>query len=262
MLWRGVSIEPQWVVLALLVIALAMGRGAQFIKDWTPFLLLFFAYEAMRGFASKTGFAPRDVSPLERALFFGHLPTVALQQHFYHPASISPQDLLAVFFYFMHFPLPIVVGFVFWTGDRAHYWRYVAALLGMSFASFVVFLFFPTTPPRLEPGLGVHWVTNETVHKLFSDYLVSPLYTHLNPNNYAAFPSLHAAFPALAAMFAWGRYRWLAIGLLAWAAAVWAAIVYLGEHYFVDALAGLGIAFAAWVVVVRLAPRLRPPRPS
>jgi membrane-associated phospholipid phosphatase len=255
MLWRGISIEPEWVVLALLVIALAMGRGVQFVKDWAPFLLLFFAYEAMRGFASKTGFPDHDVSPLERWLFFGHVPTAVLQQHFYNPAVVSPWDLAAVFFYFMHFPLPIVVGFVFWTRDREHYLRYIGALLGMSFASFVVFLFFPTTPPRLEPGLGVHWVTNETVHKVFSDYFVSPLYTHLNPNDYAAFPSLHAAFPTLAAIFAWRSYRWLSVALLLWAACVWTAIVYLGEHYFVDALAGLAFALAAWLVVTRLLPR-------
>src|SRR5207237_8801122 len=68
MLWRGVSIEPEWVVLALLVIAIALGRGLTFIADWGPFLLLFFAYEAMRGFASKTGFAPHDLSGLERAV--------------------------------------------------------------------------------------------------------------------------------------------------------------------------------------------------
>src|SRR5262249_38159353 len=64
MLWRGISIEPEWVVLALLVIAIAMGRGLAFIADWGPFLLLFFAYEAMRGFASKTGFAANDLSGL------------------------------------------------------------------------------------------------------------------------------------------------------------------------------------------------------
>ncbi len=91
---------------------------------------------------------------------------------------------------------------------------------------------------------------------------MSPIYTHLNPNDYAAFPSLHAAFPTLAAIFAWRRYRWLAVLLLAWAACVWTAIVYLGEHYFVDALAGLGFALAAWLVVTRLFPRVRPPRPS
>ena len=70
MLWRGIEIEPQWVVLALLLIAVAMGRGRQFVQDWSPFLLLFFAYEVMRGFAAKTGFAAHDITGLERFLFF------------------------------------------------------------------------------------------------------------------------------------------------------------------------------------------------
>src|SRR5438552_13690530 len=106
MLWRGISIEPEWVVLALLVIAIAMGRGRTFLADWFPFLLLFFAYEAMRGFAAKTGFAPHDLSGMERALFAGSLPTVTLQHTFYNPNAIGIQDLVAMFFYFMHFPLP------------------------------------------------------------------------------------------------------------------------------------------------------------
>jgi len=80
MIWRGISIEPEWVVLALLVIAIAMGRGLTFIADWGPFLLLFFAYEAMRGFAAKTGFAPHDLSGLERAVFAGTLPTLTRDQ--------------------------------------------------------------------------------------------------------------------------------------------------------------------------------------
>ena len=96
MLWRGISIEPQWVVLALLVIAVALGRGRSFIVDWAPFLLLFFAYEAMRGFAAKTGFAPHDLSGLERAVFSGTLPTVTLQNAFYRPDAVSPQDLIAM----------------------------------------------------------------------------------------------------------------------------------------------------------------------
>jgi membrane-associated phospholipid phosphatase len=66
---------------------------------------------------------------------------------------------------------------------------------------------------------------------------------------------LHAAFPALAAMYAWRQYRPLAIGLLAWTACVWVAIVYLGEHYFVDALAGLVYAVVALAVVELVARR-------
>ena len=260
MLARGISIEPQWVVLALLLIAVAMGRGGQFIKDWAPFLVLFFAYEAMRGFAAKTGFAPHDLSGLERLLFAGNLPTMVLQQNFYDPHAVRPQDVVALVLYFMHFPLPIVVGFIFWTRSREHYWRFISALLLMSFLAFLTYLFYPSVPPRLQFPDQVHWVTDETVKKLFNNYYISPIYSHLNPNQFAAFPSLHAAFPLLAASYAWNRYRALSIGLAIWTAGVWTGIVYLGEHYFVDALAGLIYAAVAALLVEVGAGRFRPPR--
>jgi membrane-associated phospholipid phosphatase len=257
MLWRGISIEPEWVVLALLVIAIAMGRGLTFIVDWGPFLLLFFAYEAMRGFAAKTGFAPHDLGGLESALFGGPLPTVTLQHAFYDAQQIRPQDLLGMFFYFMHFPLPILVGFLFWLRSRDHYHRFIAALLLMAFLSFITYLFWPSAPPwyqfapdRVPPDQVVHKILNETVTKLWGpNYFVSPLYTHLNPNQFAAFPSLHAAFPALATVYAWNRYRALAIGLVFWTVAVLLSIVYLGEHYVVDALAGFLYVAAATILV-------------
>jgi membrane-associated phospholipid phosphatase len=249
MLWRGISIEPQWVVLALLLVAVALGRGRAFLTDWLPFLVLFFAYEIMRGFASKTGFAAHDVSGLERLVFGGGLPTVWLQQRFYHPNLISFYDWVGMVFYFLHFPLPIVVGFVFWVNDRGHYWRFVSALLLMSFLAFVTYLFFPTDPPWIANSSEVHQVINDTLEKWGVDYYVSPFYSNLNPNKYAAFPSLHAAFPALAAIYAWKRYRLLGYGLIIYSLCVWLAIVYLGEHYFVDALAGLVYAYLATGVV-------------
>jgi len=257
MLWRGISIEPQWVVLALLLVAVALGRGRAFLTDWLPFLVLFFGYEIMRGFAAKTGFAPHDVSGLERALFAGTLPTITLQHWFYDPSRIAIWDWAGMVLYFLHFPLPIVVGFVFWVNDRGHYWRFISALLLMSFVAFVTYLFFPTEPPWIaNQADGVHKVINETVDKWGVAYIVSPFYSNLNPNKFAAFPSLHAAFPALTALYAWRRYRPLAIGLIVYTACVWLAIVYLGEHYFVDALAGLVYAAAA-AAAITVATRAR-----
>jgi membrane-associated phospholipid phosphatase len=257
MLWRGVSIEPEWVVLALLLIAVALGRGRTFLADWLPFLLLFFAYEAMRGFAAKTGFAPHDLSWMERALFGATLPTVALQHQFYNQDQIGWQDLVAMFFYFMHFPLPIVVGFVFWLRSRDHYHRFIAALLLMCFIAFITYLFWPSAPPwyefsatRVPPGEVVHKILNETVDKIWGKYyVVTPLYTSLNPNQFAAFPSLHAAFPMLGAVYAWSRYRWLSVALIVWSSCLVASIVYLGEHYVVDALAGLVYVVVAALLV-------------
>ena len=274
MLWRGISIEPEWVVLALLVIAIALGRGRTFVADWGPFLILFFAYEAMRGFAAKTGFAPHDLSGMEHAVFGSVLPTVALQHAFYNPNAIGVQDLAAMFFYFMHFPLPIVVGFIFWVRSRDHYRRFIGALLLMALLAFVTYLFWPSAPPwwQYGPASGysgpdtVHKILNETVDKLWGNrYVVTPLYTSLNPNQFAAFPSLHAAFPMLAAVYAWSRYRWLSAILIAWSAAVVLSIVYLGEHYVVDALDGL-LYVAVATAIVELSTRWwahrRPPAGS
>jgi hypothetical protein len=248
MLWRGVSIEPEWVLLVLLVIAVALGRGRNFIADWTPFLLLFFAYEAMRGFAAKTNFPPHDLSGMERWVFAGTIPTLTLQHAFYHPGVVGLQDIVAMLFYFMHFVLPIVVGFVFWVNSREYYWRFVAALLLMCFLAFVTYLFWPSAPPWYELH-DVVKINDQTVHTLWGYTLVSPIYHSFNSNPFAAFPSLHAAFPLLAAVYAWQRYRLMALGLALWTAAVWVSIVYLGEHYVVDALVSIPYVAAATIIV-------------
>jgi membrane-associated phospholipid phosphatase len=257
MLWRGIEIEPQWVALALLVIAVALGRGRQFVFDFFPFLLLFFAYEVMRGFASKTGFAPHDLSVLERAVFAGNVPTLVLQRALYHPGTVGWLDLAGMFFYFMHFVLPVAMGFVFWLSSRELYWRFAAALLVLSFLAFVTYLFYPSTPPWLQFPHLVHKVSDETVTKIGLDYFVSPLYRHLDPNLYAAFPSLHAAYPVVAAVYAWTIHRRVALVLCAWAACVWFSVVYLGEHYVVDALDGLLYVAAAVLIVELVGRRLR-----
>jgi hypothetical protein len=245
MLVLGISIEPEWVLIALLLIAIALGRGRTFLADWTPFLLLFFAYEAMRGFAARL--APHDLSGLERSVFGGAIPTLVLQRTFYHPGVIGLQDLVAMFFYFMHFVLPIVVGFVFWVNSREHYWRFISALLLMCFLAFLTYLFWPSAPPWYQFHEVVK-INQQTVDRIWGNTVVV-IYHSFNPNQFAAFPSLHAAFPMLAAVYAWRRYRALAIGLIVWTAGVIVSIVYLGEHYVVDALASVFYVAAATLIV-------------
>jgi membrane-associated phospholipid phosphatase len=70
----------------------------------------------------------------------------------------------------------------------------------------------------------------------------------------------------LAAVYAWQRYRLLAIGLALWSAAVVVSIVYLGEHYVVDALVSIIYVAAATIIVEtfsrRRAREARSARPS
>ena len=112
MLVRGVSITPDVLLVAFGLAAVLLGRGRLFLRDWIPFIGLFFAYELMRGYADNLGIAVHvtDVLAIERLLFFGSVPTQVLQDAL-HPATGS--DVLAsaaTVFYFLHFPLPIAVG--------------------------------------------------------------------------------------------------------------------------------------------------------
>ena len=131
MIVRGVSITPDVLLVALGLAAVILGRGRLFLRDWVPFIGLFFAYELMRGYADNLGLAVHvgDVVALERALFFGNVPTAVLQAWLHPATGIDVLAVIGTIFYFLHFPLPIAVGFFLWLRRRRLYYDYVAALI-------------------------------------------------------------------------------------------------------------------------------------
>jgi membrane-associated phospholipid phosphatase len=242
------SVSPERLLLLMLIGALVLGRARLFLADWVPFLLLFLSYEYLRGLGGKLGMPIHDVTALERLISFGHVPTVDLQQAFYHAGQVSWYDIAGTMFYFLHFAFPLGLGYLFWIVDRRTFLRFSRALIAMSFAAFAFYLLLPVAPPwKAVPG--VMKIIDHTLPS-FTDIPGIPvpatIYHWLTPNQYAAMPSLHAAFPFLGALFAlrlWGRRAWPA---LLYTAFVWLSIVYLGEHYIVDIIGGVIFAFAAF----------------
>jgi hypothetical protein len=55
MIWRGISVSPDYLLLILVPVALLSGRFLRFLRDWVPFIALFLGYEAVRGIAPKSG---------------------------------------------------------------------------------------------------------------------------------------------------------------------------------------------------------------
>lgn len=93
-------------------------------------------------------------------------------------------------------------------------------------------------------------------------YLYSFAFGSVNPNSVAAFPSLHVAYPFLAFLVlrrAFGRVGWLALG---YTALVAFSVVYTGDHWLVDGLAGISYAYVAFYAVVHAPGRLPEWRPS
>jgi len=242
------SVSPERFLLLMLIAALILGRAKLFLADWIPFLVLFLSYEYLRGLSGKLGMPIHDVTSLERLVSFGQVPTLVLQQAFYHAGHLSWYDIAATMFYFLHFAFPLGLGYLFWVVDRRTFLRFSRALIAMSFAAFVFYLLLPVAPPCKALPTGVK-IIDHTLPS-FTDIPGIPVpatvYHWLTPNQYAAMPSLHAAYPLLGALFAlrlWGRRAWPA---LIYTACVWLSIVYLGEHYVVDVIGAVIFALAAF----------------
>lgn len=264
MIIRGVAVTPDVVFVALGLAAVVLGRGRLFLRDWIPFLALFLLYELMRGYADNLGQQVHvaDVITLERTLFGGRLLTSILQDALHPTTGVDPLAVGATIVYFLHFPLPLATGFLFWLRRRRAYYDFVAALIVLSMAAFVTYVLLPVAPPWwaqergwLPPGtlLALKESGFQALASAFGfngSYVYTYAFYNINPNQVAAIPSLHAAYPFLAFLFArrvFGRAAWY---VLIYTAVVWFSIVYLGEHYFVDALAGgVYASMAYWVVI-------------
>jgi membrane-associated phospholipid phosphatase len=251
MIWRDISISPDYILLLLVPVALLSGRLLPFLRDWVPFVAIFLGYEAMRGIAPKIGIAPHvgDNAGMESAVFGGHLPSAALQSAISGPFADGLSDAATVV-YFCHFAFPFAVGLALWLTNRTQFMRYTTALMGMSFLAFFIFLVLPTAPPWYAENQGVIRGVSKLLDGTLPSY-ISPYYHTLNPNPVAAFPSLHAAYPFLsflALRSVYPRAAWLAF---AWSLMVGFSVVYLGEHWAIDVFAGWIFAAGSWFAMMR-----------
>ena len=248
-----------WIVGALVIAS--VGRGWRWALrvavDWIPLALLLYAYDLSYGFAKNAG-RPVRVAPLVRAdkfLFAGHVPTVWIQQHIGHAGRVSWWELGVSIVYASHFVLPLVTAGVLWWRSRRLWRQWVARLLTISFAAVVIYVVAPTGAPwyaayegiipELDRPVGRGWTK---IGLLAAPALLQRGREFVNP--YAALPSLHAAYSFLFALFVYhriGRGRWRLL-VFAYPAAMAFVLLYGGEHFVVDILAGWGLTLAcSWL---------------
>ncbi len=254
MLSRNISITPDRFFVILLFGAVIIGRTKSFLRDWVPFIALLLSYEMLRGFVDTAGFKVHiaELVNLEQSLF-GFLPGVELQKIFFNPAQIAPWDIAAVIIDFLHFPLPLVVAFYLWIKDKKSYWKFVIALLFLSFSGFITFLFYPAAPPWYAAQnahlIEIKKIIDIVISQIGWGWDLSTIYHQLNPNQVAAMPSLHSAYPWLAFLALRSFNKKVGYTFLIYPVLVWISVVYLGEHYVIDVIAGIIYASIAYFVV-------------
>lgn len=232
------------------LIAASIGQGRrvfQVVRDWLPFALVLIAYDLSRGAATLIGRPTlwHWQADADRAMFFGAMPTVWLQEHLKLP---SPPwwEVVISSVYMSFFILPYVIAGVLWLRDREEWKAFVRLFVGLNITALLIYALFPAAPPWAAarctagdvaggpsgPGcmfrsargvpdgglLGSMQVTQDGAHD-WVERIVGRGWGKLNlhsatalldqgqasVNLVAAIPSLHAGMSAALAAFLWTR---------------------------------------------------------
>lgn len=126
---------------------------------------------------------------------------------------------------------------------RRTFWAYLAVWI----TAYVCFLVYPTVAPRPP----------ELVGEGFSVWGLRFLYDADPPYN--CFPSLHVAHSFVSALTCHRLNRRLGFVALLCASLVAVSTLFTKQHYIADVIAGILLAFAAYVIILRGYPRQRIP---
>jgi hypothetical protein len=230
----------------------------------------------------------------DRFLFSGHVPTVWLQQHLYTPGVLRPWDVMAASMYMLHFLAPLLAAFVLWMTNRELFAKYAIAFVVVAVAGWTTYVLYPAVPPWMaaeklvsihgkyysihdwqqlralgiaHPYWYIQWHGHVYLHgaqnifqKIMSNWYSSYNGTiffgglHMTYDQVAAIPSEHAAYPMLFYLFLRRQFGGLANIALVYIGLLLFSIMYLGQHYFIDALVGFAYAAAGYVLVMYVAP--------
>ena len=232
------------VLLAGLVLAAPLARYA---AAWLAFSLL-------RGGADDIGFPDQGafLAEVDRWIGFGVTPTERLQDLFYSFGQLGIVDNISIWTHASYYVVPHVVAIgIWWTCRRRSlqlFDSYLRAVIAVMALGIMLYVLLPTSPPWLETNGHASMDVTRIVHAANADATVrqDQIYTvFTDPNPIAAMPSLHTAITALAAWVLWLYDRRLGMLGVAYAALMAFSLVYLGEHYVIDVLAGLAVAGVA-----------------
>jgi membrane-associated phospholipid phosphatase len=154
------------------------------------------------------------------------------------------------------------VAVVLWIRNRPRFLIWMRMVIALAVCGVATYILYPMAPPWLAdnggvfPGPPVGRYTSEGFDLIGLHMVGGALSSgqHL-VNPVAAMPSLHTAYATLAAGFFWFGKTWWQKALLAcYPLAMGFSLLYGGEHYVVDEIAGAAYALAiigAWRLLRR-----------
>jgi hypothetical protein len=191
----------------------------------------------------------RQVVDFERSL--GLFPEPAM--HHFAEANELVGDFASWMYVNSHFVVTtITLAYIYLRRNERFYFVRNMFMVAMGIA-LVLYVVFPTAPPRFMPELGFRDSVAEFtgVDAEESDVLFNP---------YAAIPSMHVCFALMLGlpMAQMVRRRWATLAWRAYPVLVTWVVIATANHWWFDAALGAGVAAAAYAAAVSLLGRARP----
>jgi membrane-associated phospholipid phosphatase len=193
----------------------------------------------------------------DRVLGGGEIPTARLQRVLGREGEVLPHDYLLSAVHWSWFMVPHgTVAYILWRHPDKY--SRSATLMAATFdVGCVVYWLLPTAPPWWAGQNGrmseVRRIMVEAGDRVWGR-LWRPLYDSLEGNPFAAMPSLHFGTSVMAARVLSGVGRGPAVLGWSYALTLGFGLVYLGEHYVLDLVAGFGLAEGIWRIGTRAWP--------
>jgi len=225
-------------------------------RGWSHFglqLAIWFGFLA--AYQVARGLAPHDPA---RA-FANGLRVIAWEQtHAHHLIELTFQNFaassrvleFAVSWTYWNSEFTVVCLTLLWVYLRRHeaFARFRNMLLLANVIGLIGYVLVPTAPPRMFPGLGFADTLGDMSGLNHGSGLVQ-----LAANPYAAMPSLHAADALIVGVVLFGVCKNPLAKLLwaLWPAWVWFSVMATANHFWLDVVAGVGVALIAMAIVDR-----------
>jgi len=229
-----------------------------FPRDWTIPLVFLLLYFYSREIADNLGIPVEYHFPIaiDEWLGGGTTPSALLQHTLCGDpcdptGSPSWYDRIFILVWMSHFVVGLSMAVVYWLRNRAEWVAWMRRYLTACFVGLFVYIMVPTAPPWMATRDGQ---LGDAVVRIGARAWVGPkpegVGNGADPsswagNDVAAMPSLHTAIAVLVALYAIQRFRtsWRWASVL-YPLAMGLTLVYFGEQYVADLLAGALLAIA------------------
>ncbi len=224
---------------------------SKFLHDWAPVMIFIFCYEFLRGHAYifhkllKIQVHKTELLEIEKLFFGNPIPTIIMQRM----AQITPTslDVLFIIIYSSFFWGAISIGIILWFKSYNFFKVFRNGYLLLCFMGLFTYILYPAYPPWMASQEGYLPILERSAwEKLQMGKFLSIVFDKVGYNPVAPMPSLHAGWALYSSiMFDMFFKKWWSKLIYSYPLLMGTFIVYSGDHYVVDIIAGFAYAILA-----------------